>query len=134
MGSAIATANSKAGRTAKPGVKVRRKARAAPRWAAGLMGSRLGRTIIGLNLFGSNYVFTDATVAYRALVNGRTVTTRIPWERDSTGKLTRATNPCVNGFLNTVAGATGYCVATVNQAPVTAGSRTKRGDGWTPAA
>lgn len=82
----------------------------------------------------TNYVFTDGTVLYRTLVNGRTVNNRIAWERDSTGKFTRATNPCVNGFLNSVANATGYCVASLNQAPVTAVSRTQRGDGWTPAA
>ncbi|WP_202948056.1 TonB-dependent receptor [Caulobacter sp. AP07] len=82
----------------------------------------------------TNYVFTDAEVIYRTLVNGRTVNNTIPWPRDSEGRYTRATDPCVNGFLTSVANATGYCSAIINQAPVTATSATKRGDDWAPVA
>ena len=82
----------------------------------------------------TSYVFTDAEVIYRTLVNGRTVNNTVPWLRDSEGRFTRVTDPCVNGFLATVANATGYCSAIVNQGPMVATSYTKRGDSWAPVA
>jgi len=87
---------------------------------------------IGKGVVFTNYVFTDGSVLYRTLVNGRTVNNTIAWLPDSEGRYTRATNPCVNGFLTSVANATGYCVASRNQEAVNLTAETKRGDGLTP--
>lgn len=80
-------------------------------------------------------VYTSAEAIYRTLVNGRTVNNTIAWLPDSDGRYTRATDPCVNGFLSGVANATGYCSAYLSGAQVvTASNQAKRGDGWAPVA
>jgi hemoglobin/transferrin/lactoferrin receptor protein len=84
----------------------------------------------------TTYDYTRYSVLYRTLVNGRTVNNTIAWLPDSNGRYTRATDPCVNGFLTSIPNATGYCSAGIDTDSVQAYppvNVAKRGDGWTPA-